>query len=1132
MATLYIHIGHGKTGSSWIQTCLRMSRDALLQKGILYAPGDDRYLNHPNRITSGNGSNLFKSKIDFENHLKENQNREVASLLFSSEHIFWDIIESDADRYLEETAKVHGFDQVKLLLFIRNPIAMAVSIWQQRIKRRGDHDVTLSNLHERMEIGYDSVVFVEELFTRLKKYSHVDLTVRNYSVCRDRLIEVTAEWLGVPAGIFTQPAIRRVNRSLTWSELVFQKSLNSIIGPSGNLFSDPLCENLPDMEHEPIFPPVALQKAIWDKLSPHIERINDQIPENHRYQCDIQEPFSPPDKLTFSPEQINIISESLGNEILRLRNLHSDYIPVKGIVVSVIISNYNYGQYLEQCLISVLASDFDPSKLEIILVDDASSDNSLEVARRITAGKTQHARIMTNQVNLGVIRCRNLGIAHASGEFLYILDADNYIHRDCLKTGTDFLMQNPEFSACYAPVRDFRSDTGEFLGTRSDKPFNYQQLLEMPYIDAMAMFRRSDLMAAGMYDSGMPPYGWEDYELWLRLGKQGRRVAYLSGEPLSYYRSHERNKSQHYKPDQFNHLVYYLKQKYGVRINYLPTAGIAHLIHQEKTNVQLYYQTPGTDFSEQKSLIQEAGQDGFHFRLPPGMMIQRLRFDPYNQSTIFKFRDIHFFCQGEELVTYFTVSSNSIKISGTTWYFADHDPQIIFDFLQPLIIDEIQIDIRYLNRETEVVEEIERSVNRKSDQIKVLQHKIASLQSQIHQKDREPEIRYQVVFQKKYTGLTTKLLNRRNLTLINNSGLFDADYYLRANRDVSESGMDPVKHYLMHGGGEGRNPSENFDAHWYLKTYPDVAASGINPLLHYLLHGKKEGRLPKNKEFRPVSVHSQKKELVSIIMPAFNASGTIEFSIRSLQNQTYREFELIVVDDGSEDDTAAIAERAASTDNRITVLNLPENRGAYEARNHGIRRARGRFITFHDADDIALPERIEFQVMGLMEGTIQFSIPGFVRTRFSIADLSMSKDHEVMDMLQRVMRRPGSDSAGYHTLRPCLSMTMFRREIFEQHGLYWATRFAGDAEFIERIMRHESGVTFNDQNNELRTFIMQEKHSEGLYNFISKPLIVCPEKSPGNLTVKFPMGGHVRDSFKRIWKNRLNGIGEYEYPQL
>lgn len=320
MSTLYLHIGHGKTGTSWIQTCLRTNREALSRAGILYAAGNDRFLDKVSRITSGNGSELFESVTHFEEHLAGNPLAGERALFFSSEHIPHCFLASNAWEYIEESARKFGFDAIKVLLFIRNPIGMAVSIWQQRIKRRGDYEVTLQNLHENLDIGADIVVHMEELLKHLGNCKNVTVTIRNYSLCADRLMEEVSDWLEVPAETFTIPSIKRINRSLTMAELIFQINLNRILGASGNIFSDPLCEKLPDLEYEKILPPPGVQQAIWDKLSEAIERVNNYIPEPHRYRCDIRQPDQSPDFLTFTPEQIRIIAESLGFEILNLRN--------------------------------------------------------------------------------------------------------------------------------------------------------------------------------------------------------------------------------------------------------------------------------------------------------------------------------------------------------------------------------------------------------------------------------------------------------------------------------------------------------------------------------------------------------------------------------------------------------------------------------------------------------------------------------------------------------------------------------------------------------------------------------------------------------------------------------------------
>jgi hypothetical protein len=74
------------------------------------------------------------------------------------------------------------------------------------------------------------------------------------------------------------------------------------------------------------------------------------------------------------------------------------------------------------------------------------------------------------------------------------------------------------------------------------------------------------------------------------------------------------------------------------------------------------------------------------------------------------------------------------------------------------------------------------------------------------------------------------------------SDLFDRDWYLAQNPDVSAAGVDPLEHYLRFGAAEGRNPSPRFNATWYLNQYRDVRESGMNPLVHFVRHGRSEGR--------------------------------------------------------------------------------------------------------------------------------------------------------------------------------------------------------------------------------------------------------------------------------------------------
>ena len=125
----------------------------------------------------------------------------------------------------------------------------------------------------------------------------------------------------------------------------------------------------------------------------------------------------------------------------------------------------------------------------------------------------------------------------------------------------------------------------------------------------------------------------------------------------------------------------------------------------------------------------------------------------------------------------------------------------------------------------------------------------------------------------------------------------------------------------------------------------------------------------------------QAAPLVSIIMPSYNSGLFIAESIRSVQAQTLVEWELIVSDDMSSDDTIAIVRDAASRDDRIVLLEAGTNGGPAAARNAAIAAARGRYIAFLDSDDIWKPEKLEKQLAFMRERGIAFSFSSYDRVQ-------------------------------------------------------------------------------------------------------------------------------------------------------
>lgn len=117
-------------------------------------------------------------------------------------------------------------------------------------------------------------------------------------------------------------------------------------------------------------------------------------------------------------------------------------------------------------------------------------------------------------------------------------------------------------------------------------------------------------------------------------------------------------------------------------------------------------------------------------------------------------------------------------------------------------------------------------------------------------------------------------------------------------------------------------------------------------------------------------------ELVSIVMPSYNTANYIEASIESVRHQTYENWELIIVDDCSTDNTDEVVKPLLS-DARIRYLKNEKNSGAAVSRNLALREAKGKWIAFLDSDDLWLPEKLEKQVAFMEQNGYHFSYTNY-----------------------------------------------------------------------------------------------------------------------------------------------------------
>ncbi|MCU5142592.1 glycosyltransferase [Bacillus cereus] len=117
--------------------------------------------------------------------------------------------------------------------------------------------------------------------------------------------------------------------------------------------------------------------------------------------------------------------------------------------------------------------------------------------------------------------------------------------------------------------------------------------------------------------------------------------------------------------------------------------------------------------------------------------------------------------------------------------------------------------------------------------------------------------------------------------------------------------------------------------------------------------------------------------MISIVIPSYNASSFIKETIQSVQSQTYTNWEMIIIDDVSKDNTRELIKEEIKKDGRIQLIELQKNGGAAIARNIGINNAKGKYVAFLDSDDLWLPEKLEKQLEFMQNNDIAFSFTSY-----------------------------------------------------------------------------------------------------------------------------------------------------------
>ncbi|SES35687.1 glycosyltransferase family 2 protein [Salisediminibacterium halotolerans] len=172
---------------------------------------------------------------------------------------------------------------------------------------------------------------------------------------------------------------------------------------------------------------------------------------------------------------------------------------------------------------------------------------------------------------------------------------------------------------------------------------------------------------------------------------------------------------------------------------------------------------------------------------------------------------------------------------------------------------------------------------------------------------------------------------------------------------------------------------------------------------------------------------------VTVIMPVYNASDVLSSSLKSIQNQTWWNLQIILADDCSSDETEKVIQTYAKEDERIEYVQTKQNSGAYTARNEALKYAKGEFITINDADDWSHSEKIERQVLYLLKN--------------KEATGCMSEQARMFEDLSFFRRY----REGEYIFNNMSSFLFRRKPVLNKLGHWDSVRFGADSEFIYRV---------------------------------------------------------------------------------
>lgn len=456
-------------------------------------------------------------------------------------------------------------------------------------------------------------------------------------------------------------------------------------------------------------------------------------------------------------------------------------------LVSVVIPAYNHEAFIEATIQSVLDQTF--QDFEIVITDDGSSDGTLAIIHGFNDHRIQ---VFENVTNRGASYTANRCIENSTGKYVAMLSSDDTWLPDKLQKQVDYLESHPDIHAVFTKVNWINEDGNLIV----NPDFYYSNIFEVRnrsryewlnhfFFAGNCLCHPSSLVRRTVYDEiGLlnPLFAnLPDFDFWVRLCLE-YEIHILDEKLLN-----------------FRHFTL-------------------------ETNAS------GDNPSNNIRVEYEAWRILDHYKNIRDLETFRKVFPTSHQFNDLEDEDLHFILGKIAIgtgVNYKVLWGQDLLLETLS------DPQQVkrirekFDFDYP--------DLYKITGSTDIFRSIFNNGSGAN-----------SLDSQLpHNTETKtyPDVKFPLK-KNKIARLLQQFHLKQDMAIIAQTRLFDKGYYLSQYPDVAQTGMDPIKHYLLYGSNEGRNPSRLFNTKKYLTRYPDVLNSRMNPLIHFICHGKEEGRDP------------------------------------------------------------------------------------------------------------------------------------------------------------------------------------------------------------------------------------------------------------------------------------------------